>query len=99
MYPGRLRAALQGVEVRACFLGHGSFSADDLASVAQSRKGRPKHRGWSSRRLLPGFGGGAISCVETAVRQGCRTSMWDTSVSRPRCGMRSVILSGAAGSG
>jgi hypothetical protein len=32
MYPARLQAALQGVEVRACFLGHVTFSADDLAS-------------------------------------------------------------------
>ena len=30
-YPARLRAALAGPEVRACFLGHGSFSAGDLA--------------------------------------------------------------------
>jgi hypothetical protein len=31
-YPGRLRATLRGIEVRACFLGHLTFSADDLAS-------------------------------------------------------------------
>ena len=30
-YPARLRAALGGTEIRACFLGHGSFSAADLA--------------------------------------------------------------------
>jgi hypothetical protein len=30
-YPMRLRAALGRTEVRACFLGHGSFSAEDLA--------------------------------------------------------------------
>src|SRR5207244_7111508 len=30
-YPMRLRAALRGTEIRACFLGHGSFSAEDLA--------------------------------------------------------------------
>ena len=30
-YPARLRAALGDTEVRACFLGHGSFSAEDLA--------------------------------------------------------------------
>jgi len=30
-YPVRLRAALGGTEIRACFLGHGSFSAEDLA--------------------------------------------------------------------
>ena len=31
-YPARLRAALGGSEIRACFLGHGSFSAGDLAA-------------------------------------------------------------------
>jgi predicted kinase len=31
-YPARLRAALAGVSVRACFLGHRAFSAADLAS-------------------------------------------------------------------
>jgi hypothetical protein len=31
-HPQRLRAALEGTTVRACFLGHGTFSADDLAS-------------------------------------------------------------------
>jgi len=30
-YPARLRAALRGTKVRACFLGHGSLSAEDLA--------------------------------------------------------------------
>jgi len=30
-YPMRLRAALGETEIRACFLGHGSFSAEDLA--------------------------------------------------------------------
>jgi len=30
-YPARLRAALGGTQIRACFLGHGSFSAEDLA--------------------------------------------------------------------
>jgi hypothetical protein len=31
MYPARLQAALSGVEVRACFLGHRTFGPDDLA--------------------------------------------------------------------
>ena len=30
-YPMRLRAALGETEIRACFLGYGSFSAEDLA--------------------------------------------------------------------
>ncbi len=41
-YPGRLRAALEGTEVRACFLGHGSFSIDDLAGY---RGPKPQHHG------------------------------------------------------
>jgi hypothetical protein len=32
MYPVRLQTVLHGVEVRACFLGHVTFTADDLAS-------------------------------------------------------------------
>jgi hypothetical protein len=31
-YPGRLQAALPGVSIRACFLGHPSFHPDDLAA-------------------------------------------------------------------
>ena len=31
-YPMRLRAALSGTRFRACFLGHGAFSAADLAA-------------------------------------------------------------------
>jgi hypothetical protein len=30
-YPSRLRAVLGEIEIRACFLGHDSFSAEDLA--------------------------------------------------------------------
>lgn len=30
-YPARLRTALDDTEIRACFLGQGAFSADDLA--------------------------------------------------------------------
>jgi len=44
-YPARLRAALTEIEVRACFLGHGFFSADDLAGYRgpkpQSESGLP----------------------------------------------------------
>jgi hypothetical protein len=31
-YPARLQAALDGVEIRACFLGHRTFSTSDLVS-------------------------------------------------------------------
>jgi catechol 2,3-dioxygenase-like lactoylglutathione lyase family enzyme len=37
MYPARLQAALRGVEVRACFLGHVTSGADDLASYRSPR--------------------------------------------------------------
>ena len=45
-YPMRLRAALGRTEIRACFLGHGSFSAGDLAGY---RGPKPQ----SERELSP----------------------------------------------
>jgi hypothetical protein len=39
-YPGRLRGALDGIEVRACFLGNETFSAADLAAY---RGPKPQH--------------------------------------------------------
>ena len=39
-YPARLRAALEGVTIRACFLGHPTFSAADLACY---RGPKPQH--------------------------------------------------------
>jgi hypothetical protein len=45
-YLARLRAALGETEVRGCFLGHGSFSADDLAGY---RGPKPQHES----NLLP----------------------------------------------
>ena len=47
-YPGRLRAALADTEVRACFLGHGSFSIADLAGY---RGPKPQHHGASRQDL------------------------------------------------
>ncbi len=48
-YPARLRAALAGTTVRACFLGHRSFSADDLAFY---RGPKPQHEAEASRAEL-----------------------------------------------
>ena len=48
-YPGRLEAALEGTTVRACFLGHSTFTADDLASY---RGPKPQHEGQASRAEL-----------------------------------------------
>jgi hypothetical protein len=45
-HPGRLRAALGGIRVRACFLGHRTFSADDLAAY---RGPKPQHEGEAAR--------------------------------------------------
>jgi hypothetical protein len=39
-YPARLRVDLPGIEVRACFLGHRSFTAEDLAGY---RGPKPQH--------------------------------------------------------
>jgi hypothetical protein len=47
-YPARLQAALAGTEVRACFLGHGSFSTEDLAGY---RGPKPQHHGASRGEL------------------------------------------------
>jgi len=40
-YPARLQAALEQTEVRGCFLGHGSFSIEDLSGY---RGPKPQHR-------------------------------------------------------
>jgi hypothetical protein len=50
-YPARLRAALPGTSVRACFLGHRTFSADDLANY---RGPKPQHETQASRTELDG---------------------------------------------
>jgi hypothetical protein len=47
-YPARLRAALEGTAVWACFLGHGSFSVEDLAGY---RGPKPQHHGASREEL------------------------------------------------
>ena len=47
-YIGRLQAALEQTEVRGCFLGHGSFSIEDLAGY---RGPKPQHCGASRAEL------------------------------------------------
>jgi hypothetical protein len=47
-YVPRLQAALTRAEVRGCFLGHGSFSVEDLAGY---RGPKPQHRGASHAEL------------------------------------------------
>jgi hypothetical protein len=47
-YPARLQAALAGTAVRACFLGHGSFSIEDLAGY---RGPKPQHHGATRQDL------------------------------------------------
>jgi hypothetical protein len=48
-YPLRLQAALDGIEVRACFLGNMAFSADDLAAY---RGPKPQHEQHATRAEL-----------------------------------------------
>jgi hypothetical protein len=47
-YLPRLQAALPQAEVRGCFLGHGSFSIEDLAGY---RGPKPQHRGAARAEL------------------------------------------------
>jgi hypothetical protein len=47
-YVARLQAALEQTEVRGCFLGHGSFSVEDLVGY---RGPKPQHRGASAVEL------------------------------------------------
>jgi hypothetical protein len=47
-YVARLQAALEHTEVRGCFLGHGSFSIEDLAGY---RGPKPQHLGASQAEL------------------------------------------------
>jgi hypothetical protein len=47
-YVARLQAALGQTEVHGCFLGHGSFSIEDLASY---RGPKPQHHGASRAEL------------------------------------------------
>ncbi len=56
-YPVRLQAALGETEIRPCFLGHGSFSAEDLAGYrgpkpqSESDLSPCACRTWTSGRL------------------------------------------------
>src|SRR6266511_5201007 len=82
-YPARLRAALAGTEVRACFLGHGSFSIADLAGYRGRSRSTTAHLRRTWVRPPAGSGGAASGCGTSAARPGCPTSTWARSVSRP----------------
>jgi hypothetical protein len=87
-YPARLQAAVEGIRVRACFLGHRSCSAGDLASYRgpkPSTRRRPPAR--NSTRRPPGFDTGAISCANSAVRKDCPTSTWAHTAQAEHCAM------------
>jgi hypothetical protein len=47
-YPARLQSTLRTTEVRVCFVGHRSFSTDDLAGY---RGPKPQHHGASRQEL------------------------------------------------
>jgi hypothetical protein len=61
-HPARLQAALAGVTVRACFLGHATFSAGDLASY---RGPKPQHE----RQLWDAGLGEAAAWIAQRSRQ------------------------------
>jgi hypothetical protein len=54
-YPARLRAALEGTAVRACFLGHDGFTVEDLVAY---RGPKPQHHTSRRTRPSPRLGGG-----------------------------------------
>ena len=68
-YPARLRAALPQTEVRACFLGHCSFAADDLAHY---RGPKPQHHGASRAELVEAATW--IRRRSVSLREECRES-------------------------
>ena len=56
-YRDRLRADLPGIEVRACFLGHETFRAVDLADYhGPNLNTKPRCRSPSLRLRRPGYG-------------------------------------------
>jgi hypothetical protein len=85
-YPMRLQAALAGTVIRACFLGHGSFSAEDLAGYLGDRSRSRSaicHRG-TCASLPAGSATGAGSYASSARSCACRTWMSGRLGSRPR---------------
>jgi hypothetical protein len=81
----RLRAALRGTEIRACFLVHGSFSAEDLAGY---RGPKPQSESGLSpgelRESAAGSASAAGSCVSSATPCACRMWMSGRPALRPR---------------
>lgn len=73
-YPARLRAALGGTEIRACFLGHGSFSTEDLAGYrGQSRNPKLTFQSRNCASQPIGSGTAADSLRRSATSSACRT--------------------------
>jgi hypothetical protein len=69
-YPARLQAALAGITVRACFLGHRTFSAADLASY---RGPKPQHE----REASPAELDQAAAWIRRRSRQLCHECQVD----------------------
>jgi hypothetical protein len=65
----RLQAALKQTEVRGCFLGHGSFSIEDLAGY---RGPKPQHRGAARAEL--GEAAAWIRRRSRQLRDECRSA-------------------------
>jgi hypothetical protein len=95
-YPARLQAALAGTSVRACFLGHRTFSANDLASY---RGPKPQHEREASRAELIEAAAWirlrSHQLREECGEEGCRTWTWARLASTPPCSRRVAICSGA----
>jgi len=95
-YPARLRAAPERTEIRACFLGHGSFSIGDLVGYRDPSRSTTARHARNSTRPPPGSDGAAGNCVRSAPTPACRTSTWARSASRPPWFKRGATCSRAA---
>lgn len=91
-YLPRLRAAIGGVEIRACFLGNCTFSAELLGppTAARNRSTRTRCRSRNSRKLQSGFDSGASSSAASAGTSDCPTSTLVNSGSSPHFARRAA---------
>jgi hypothetical protein len=96
-HPARLQAALAPITVRACFLGHATFSPGDLASY---RGPKPQHERRLSAAELgearPGSPSAAINCATSARWKASGTSTWVRWASTSPCSKRAAISWGPA---
>jgi hypothetical protein len=84
-YVARLQPALGQTEVRGCFLGHGSFSVEDLAGYRGPSRSTVAPPARSSTRSPPGSDDGAASCGRSAELLGCPMWTWASWALRAPC--------------